>query len=167
MEIQRPNAASAIESSIASTSASPSNATDPMVYDVFLSHRGPDTKATFARPLYRRLLSRRCRAFLNEQELEAGFDFPSQIVGAIRTASAHVAIFSPRYTESVWCLNELVLMQESRCPIIPVFYKINPAELRYGKALHALEMKTTSDRETGLTLPPFKIGEMLFPLLQI
>jgi len=39
-----------------------------------------------------------------------------------RTASIHIAIFSPRYAESTWCLNELVLMLESRSTIIPVFY---------------------------------------------
>lgn len=151
MEIQRSSPATTTESSFASSS----NATDPMVYDVFINHRGPDTKATFANPLYRRLLSHGFRAFLDEQELEAGFDFPSQIVHAIRAASVHVAVFSPRYTESTWCLNELLLMRESGCPIIPVFYKVNPAELRYGKALHALEMKTTSDPETGMTRPRY------------
>lgn len=150
MEIQRSSPATATESSFASSSNA---TTDPMVYDVFINHRGPDTKATFASPLYRRLLSHGFRPFLDEQELEAGFDFPSQIVHAIRAASVHVAVFSPRYTESTWCLNELLLMRESGCPIIPVFYKVSPAELRYGNPLHVLEMKTDPDPETGMPRP--------------
>eukprot|EP00253_Pinus_taeda_P035027 PITA_35027 len=151
MEIQRSSPATTAESSFASSS----NATDPMVYDVFINHRGPDTKATFASPLYRRLLSHGFRAFLDEQELEAGIDFPSQIVHVIGAASVHVAVFSPRYTESAWCLNELLLMRESGNPIIPVFYKVSPAELRYGNPLHALEMKTNPDPETGMPRPRY------------
>eukprot|EP00253_Pinus_taeda_P035770 PITA_35770 len=151
MEIQRSSPATTAESSFASSS----NAADPMVYDVFINHRGPDTKATFARPLHHHLLSHGFRAFLDEQELEAGFDFPSQIVRAIRAASVHVAVFSPRYTESTWCLNELLLMRESGCPIIPVFYKVSPAELRYGNPLHALEMKTNPDPVTGMPRPRY------------
>lgn len=154
-EIEMENQRSSPAPTIDSSNASSSTAADPMVYDVFINHRGPDTKKTFAFHLYRRLLSQGFRTFLDEQELERGLDFPSQIVGAIQVASVHVAIFSMRYTESPWCLNELLLMRESGAPIIPVFYKVNPAELRYGKALHKLEMKTTDDPQTGMTRPRY------------
>jgi hypothetical protein len=81
----------------------------------------------------------------------------SQIVGAIKTASVHVAIFSENYAESKWCLQELVLMLESLksgATIIPVFHDVKPAALRstedkdrgYGKGLHKLKVKT--DEET-------------------
>lgn len=54
---------------------------------------------------------------------------------AIQTARIHVAIFSQRYAESTWCLEELNLMLESfkegRSSIITVFCDIKPSDLRY------------------------------------
>eukprot|EP00253_Pinus_taeda_P015240 PITA_15240 len=125
--------------------------------DVFINHRGPDAKKTFASHLYRRLCSYGLRVFLDQRELQRGDYITSQIEGAIRSASVHVAIFSTGYAESVWCLDELVQMLESKSPIIPVFYHVKPAELRwtrgkeggYGKALEKLEKKTTFDPETS------------------
>jgi len=133
-------------------------------YDVFINHRGPDTKKNFAGYLYRRLLGHGLKPFLDQQELQEGVNFPSQIVGAIRNASVHVAIFSPTYAASQWCLDELLLMQESRAPIIPVFYKVKPADLRwtdqnktgvYAKALDKLQMKKTVDSQTHEEKPRY------------
>lgn len=125
-------------------------------YDVFINHRGPDVKNTFASHLYRRLLQRGLRVFLDKQELQEGLNFTSQIQSAIRSASVHVAIFSPRYAESKWCLDELLQMFESGSPIIPVFYHVKPSQLRwtqgeggvYSQDLRKLEEKKTYDTET-------------------
>jgi hypothetical protein len=138
-------------SSSASSFASPST-------DVFINHRGVDVKKTFARSLYLRLLQSGCRAFLDHEELQEGYSLSSQIEDAIRTASIHVAIFSPRYAESAWCLNELLLMLESRAPIIPVFYRVTPPQVRwnrrdgvYAQALRRLEEKRVYDPQTHET----------------
>lgn len=53
--------------------------------------------------------------------MQKGDPLTAQIEAVIQTASIHVAIFSPKYAESEWCMNELHLMVESRRPIIPVF----------------------------------------------
>jgi len=148
--------------------ASSSTAADPInsnrSHDVFINHRGPDTKKNFASYLYRRLLVHGFRPFLDQHELQEGVHFPSQIIGAIRSASVHVAIFSPTYAASQWCLDELLLMQESRAPIIPVFYKVEPADLRwtdqnkkgvYAKALDKLQMKKTVDSQTHEEKPRY------------
>eukprot|EP00253_Pinus_taeda_P018174 PITA_18174 len=100
------------------------------VYDIFINHRGPDVRNTVASHIYRRLKEFGLEVFLDVRELEGGENIFHQIEGAIRTASVHVAIFSPRYAESRWCLDELALMVESRNTIIPVFYGVQPAELR-------------------------------------
>jgi hypothetical protein len=114
------------------TSASTSGyANNNYSYDVCINHRGPDVKKTFASYLYRRLISYGLQVFLDCQELEEGQNFDTQIKGAIASASVHVCIFSPRYLESKWCLEELHLMLESKSPIIPVFYKVKPAALRW------------------------------------
>jgi hypothetical protein len=88
-------------------------------YDVFINHRGPDVKKNFASHLYHLLISHGLTAFLDQDELQVGLNFDSQIKDAIKTASVHVAIFSPRYAESHWCLNELVLMVESGACVSP------------------------------------------------
>eukprot|EP00253_Pinus_taeda_P003480 PITA_03480 len=108
------------------------------VFDIFINHRGPDCKKPFATDLYNRLRKHGLRPFLDIEELREGDGLTCQIEGAIRTASVHIAIFSPRYAESVWCLKELVLMLKSKVPIIPVFYHVHPSELRW------------TQRETGL-----------------
>ena len=102
------------------------------------------------------------RVFLDKSEMEEGHNIPSQIEEAIRGASVHVAILSPRYAESTWCLDELVQMIKSGSIILPVFYKVDPCELRwpvrdgaYAKALQDLEQKTTHDPETGEEKPRY------------
>eukprot|EP00253_Pinus_taeda_P035438 PITA_35438 len=121
-------------------------------YHVFISHRGPDVKRTFASHLYRRFLLHGYRVFLDQQEWQEGDCITSQIESAIRTASVHVAIFSPGYAESSWCLNELLSMLDSGSTIIPVFYHVKPAQLRwtlgdgvYAEALKRLATKKTYD----------------------
>jgi hypothetical protein len=97
---------------------------------IFINHRGPDCKKTFATDLYNRLCKHGLRVFLDVEELQEGDRLTSQIEGAIGTASVHIAIFSRRYAESEWCLNELVLMLESKATILPVFYGVKPSDLR-------------------------------------
>eukprot|EP00253_Pinus_taeda_P020269 PITA_20269 len=121
-------------------------ATSNLNYDVFLSHRGVDVKKTFASHLYRRLSSFGLKVFLDQPELQRGDYFAPQIEHAIQSASVHVAILSPGYADSEWCLNELLLMLDSGAPIIPVFYHVRPTEVRrttgkYGEALDNLARK--------------------------
>lgn len=82
-------------------------------FDVFINHRGPDVKKGLASHLYHSLRRQGLRVFLDIEELQAGDNLKPQIVGAINTASLHIAIFSPLYAESPWCLNELVQMLET------------------------------------------------------
>ncbi|XP_059065761.1 disease resistance protein Roq1 [Cryptomeria japonica] len=51
----------------------------------------------------------------------------------MRTSLIHIAIFSPRYAESPWCLAELSYMFKTGTTIIPVFYDVEPSDLRYLK----------------------------------
>eukprot|EP00253_Pinus_taeda_P026341 PITA_26341 len=145
-----------MENQRSSDGASSSSTAAVDKYDVFINHRG-EVKKNFAGHLYRALLSGGFTPFLDQQDLEEGLPFPSQLEAVIRNASVYVAVFSPKYAESRWCLDELLLMQQSGAPIIPVFYHINPADLRrtahyktegYGLSLDQLELKTTLDPRT-------------------
>jgi hypothetical protein len=140
----------------ASSSTSPSHGNpNSYVYDVFLNHRGPDVKTTLASHLYYRLEEHGLRAFFDKQELQKGEKMKPQIEGAIQTASVHIAIFSPNYAQSSWCLNELVQMLESGKRILPVFYGVKPSDLRwtrgghgvYARSLDVLGKKRTWDSQ--------------------
>lgn len=118
-----------------SMDVSPStNSNSSCNYEVFINHHGKDVKKTLASHLYRRLCDHGFRVFLDLTEMRVGNSIDSQLEGAIATASVNVAIFSQRYAQSKWCLNELVQMnnrmQKGEASIIPIFYKVNPCDLR-------------------------------------
>eukprot|EP00253_Pinus_taeda_P036555 PITA_36555 len=121
-------------------------------YDVFINHRGPDVKLSFASHLYRRLRDHGLDAFLDKEEMEEGRKISSQIQEAIHGAYVQIAIFSPTYAESSWCLDELVAMENSGATILPIFFNVDPSVVRYtekrgayAEALLELQKKTTSD----------------------
>ncbi|GLJ34259.1 hypothetical protein SUGI_0688520 [Cryptomeria japonica] len=100
-------------------------------FDVFINHRGCDTMHKLASTIYHSLDMAGLRAFLDVEELELGDSIPDEIQKAMRTAAVHIAIFSERYAESPWCLAELSYMLETGTPIIPVFYLVDPSDLRW------------------------------------
>lgn len=106
-----------------------------MIYDVFINHRGPDVKRSFASLIYYRLKIYGLNVFLDKNEMKQGEIIPDAIRNAIQTAWIHIAFFSPRYAESTWCLEELHLMLESykngRSSIITVFSDVKPSDLRH------------------------------------
>jgi len=133
-------------------------------YEVFINHRGPDTKLSIAGHLYHRLHDLGLQVFLDQEEMEKGDFITSQIAAAIQAASIHIAIFSPGYADSEWCLNELLLMMESdRSTIIPIFYGVEPTDLRwtlgkdgvYAKALTRLKERKTTDPHTHPEKPRY------------
>lgn len=123
----------------------------PRDYQVFLSHRGPDTKEKFAQPLYDRLVSRGLRVFLDKKELEVAIKIDTQIEVAIQMAYVNIVIFSPTFPKSSWCMDELSLMTQATGTILPVFYEVEPSDLDgvYIETLdsHHLE-KRREDRKT-------------------
>lgn len=131
-------------------------------YDVFINHRGTDVKETFAKDLYERLDSEGLRVFLDRPELEAGDTIISQIENAISTSSVQVAIFSPGYAESKWCLNELLSMldtSERGAKVIPVFYEVEPSDLRKARGNVGIYGKAFCDFESNPRYDAGKIEE--------
>eukprot|EP01018_Ginkgo_biloba_P036900 Gb_03103 [translate_table: standard] len=107
-------------------------------FDVFINHRGKDVKDTLASHIYDLLQFHGVRAFLDREELRTGEEFPHAITEAIQSSSLYIAIFSPHYAESSWCLRELALMLKTpNATIIPVFYNVKPEELRWAKGAFA------------------------------
>lgn len=141
------SSSSALQNQESSASLRSSSAPDAG-YDVFINHRGPDSKKTIVSHVYRRLTLHGLRAFLDAEELQEGQSISHQIAKAIETASVHVLIFSPRYAESPWCLNELLLILQSGTPVVPVFYHVKPSFLRgnYGPYAQALSIHEERQR---------------------
>ncbi|GLJ34191.1 hypothetical protein SUGI_0687230 [Cryptomeria japonica] len=115
----------------ASTCVASSSGMKQQSWDVFINHHGDDVKHTVASRIYNHLHARGLRVFLDQNELELGEFFPRALEQAIRSASIHIAIFSKNYARSAWCLAELAIMVETGTTIIPVFYHVQPSDLRW------------------------------------
>ncbi|KAG0563729.1 hypothetical protein KC19_8G055000 [Ceratodon purpureus] len=100
-------------------------------YDVFLNHRGPDVKAGFISHLDEALRTAGLNPFLDKASLKKGHPAFRSINDALEVAKIHVAVVSKGYAESKYCLNELVAMMRSGKPVIPVFYDVEPVNLRW------------------------------------
>jgi hypothetical protein len=103
----------------------------PHQYDVFINQRGPDVKKSFVAHLNAALRRDGYRPFLDAKSIGQGRHVFNSIDRALKGACVHVAIFSKRYAESKYCLNELCDMLNSNHVILPVFYGVNPEDLRW------------------------------------
>ncbi|KAF8664505.1 hypothetical protein HU200_054682 [Digitaria exilis] len=130
----------------AATPTRPSSAT----YDVFINHRGVDTKHNVARLLYDRiehLSGGKVRSFLDNKSMRPGDRLGESIDEGIRQCKVAVAIFSKRYFDSEFCLHELASIVESRKVLIPIFYGIKPSELILPKAVEDSQTHAPRDIE--------------------
>ncbi|XP_039156969.1 disease resistance protein RPV1-like [Eucalyptus grandis] len=104
-------------------------------YEVFLSFRGLDTRASFTDFLYTSLKDAGIRTFRDDEELRVGEEFAPELLQAIKQSKILIPIFSKGYASSVWCLKELVQMVECQKTggqkIMPIFYDVAPSEVRH------------------------------------
>uniref|UniRef100_A0A0D6QV16 ADP-ribosyl cyclase/cyclic ADP-ribose hydrolase n=1 Tax=Araucaria cunninghamii TaxID=56994 RepID=A0A0D6QV16_ARACU len=119
----------------------PSSSTQPKSRcPVFVNHRGTDVKRTFAHSIRYILDINGVQAFVDDKDLQEGDPFPKKIQEAMDNASLYIAIFSKSYAESSWCLTELSYMLKTGRRIIPIFYQVEPSDLRWaanGKGIYA------------------------------
>ncbi|XP_039163034.1 toll/interleukin-1 receptor-like protein [Eucalyptus grandis] len=99
-------------------------------WDVFLSFRGEDTRRTFIGPLYDALWSKDVRAFRDNEGMNKGDQISPTLLAAIEDSAMAIAVISPRYADSHWCLDELAKIYECRKLILPVFYGVEPSDVR-------------------------------------
>ena len=99
---------------------------------MFLSHRGPDTKAGFVGFLKKALEQKGLLAYLDYYAIPFGEDCWKSIEDGIKNSPIVVVVFSERYAESEWCLKELHVMLETHSckKILPIFYNVEPREVR-------------------------------------
>ncbi|KAL1299465.1 TMV resistance protein N-like [Arachis ipaensis] len=98
--------------------------------DVFLNHRCRDTKKTVASLLYDHLRRNGFNPFLDNKNMKPGDKLFDKINRGVLECKIGVAVFSPRYCESYFCLHELALLMECRKKVIPIFCDVKPSQLR-------------------------------------
>ncbi|XP_024961640.1 putative disease resistance protein At4g11170 isoform X2 [Cynara cardunculus var. scolymus] len=117
-------------------------------YDVFLSFRGEDTRNSFTDHLYAALVRAGLRTFRDSNDLDRGEQLKPEIKRAIKESRASVVVLSENYATSTWCLDELWLILEQRrdCNhfVLPVFYHVNPADVRKQDKTFKIEIETSS-----------------------
>ncbi|KAF8017396.1 hypothetical protein BT93_H2537 [Corymbia citriodora subsp. variegata] len=136
-------------------------------YEVFLSFRGLDTRATFTDFLYTSMINAGIRAYRDNEELRTGEEIGPGLLKAINQSKISIPIFSKGYASSVWCLKELVQMVECQKTrgqkIMPIFFYVEPSEVRYqtgdyGKAfcLHESKLDGNKKRHDPETINEWK-----------
>ncbi|XP_052210521.1 disease resistance protein RPV1-like [Diospyros lotus] len=112
-------------------------------YHVFLSFRGEDTCWTFVDHLYTALVNGGFRTFRNDDGIERGENIKLELEKAIKESKVSIIVFSKNYASSSWCLDELVMILERRKRgdfrhmVLPVFYGVDPSEVRKQKGNYA------------------------------
>lgn len=115
---------------MANDSISSTPASFRLRWDVFLSFRGEDTRNTITQNIYNSLCEHGIRAFRDDDGLNRGDEIAPSLIDAIYDSAASIIILSPNYGNSRWCLEELAKIYELNRLILPVFYEVNPSDVR-------------------------------------
>ncbi|XP_058744206.1 TMV resistance protein N-like [Vicia villosa] len=109
-------------------------------YDVFLSFRGDDTRYGFTGNLHTALHQRGIQTFFDDHDIPKGEELTSSLVKAIKDSKIAIVVFSKNYAFSKFCLKELTEIldcyeekKKNGRMVLPVFYKVNPSDVRYGR----------------------------------
>ncbi|KAL6289942.1 hypothetical protein ACE6H2_007452 [Prunus campanulata] len=146
-------------------------------FHVFLSFRGEDTRKTFTDHLYTAFVNAGLQTFRDDDELERGEDIKPELEKAIQHSRSSVIVFSKDYASSKWCLDELVMiLQRKRTSdhvVLPVFYDIDPSEVRkqtgsFAKAFagHQKNRSLNKDKVNGWRAALKEVADLAGMVLQ-
>ncbi|KAK4276106.1 hypothetical protein QN277_019095 [Acacia crassicarpa] len=133
-------------------SSSSSCSTKRWKYHVFVSFRGEDTQTNFTDHLYAALIRKGLKTFRDEEELERGQSIQSSLLQAIEESRSAIVVLSPSYASSTWCLDKLqkiiCLKEESSLQVFPIFYEVDPSDVKKQKGSFAEAFKKHEERFT-------------------
>ncbi|KAI9077057.1 hypothetical protein K1719_040985 [Acacia pycnantha] len=119
-------------------------------YHVFLSFRGEDTRTSFTDHLYAALKRKGLKTFRDEEELERGQSIKPSLLQTIEESRSAIVVLSRSYASSTWCLDELQkildLEEESSLQVFPIFYGVDPSDVRKQKGSFAKAFKKHEER---------------------
>ena len=108
-------------------------------YDVFVSFRGEDTHNNFIDHLFDAIHRKGIFPFRDNTNLPIGETIGTELLRAIEDSHIFVVVFSRNYASSTWCLQELEKILEcnnvSKKHVLPVFYDVDPSEVRHQKGI--------------------------------
>ncbi|CAN6446017.1 unnamed protein product [Victoria cruziana] len=110
-------------------------------FDVFLSFRGEDTRKRFTDHLFEVLKLRGVYPFRDSENLGKGEKI-EKLSEYIEKSKICVPIISKGYADSKWCLKELAKIMECNKKVIPVFFEVNPSDVKRQDGLFASAFKT-------------------------
>ncbi|KAK8329513.1 hypothetical protein V6Z12_A11G326000 [Gossypium hirsutum] len=119
-----------LASGSSSSSATAADMIQARTYDVFLSFRGKDTRDGFVSYLYKDLCRKNIETFIDDEELRKGDEISGALLTAIQGSRVSVIVFSKDYASSKWCLAELVKIMDCNKWVVPVFYGVDPRDIR-------------------------------------
>ncbi|XP_052170592.1 disease resistance protein RPV1-like [Diospyros lotus] len=104
-------------------------------YNVFLNFSGPDTRETIISHLRVDLERNNFHTFRDDKNLDRGQSIGPGLLEAIEDSSMSLVVFSKNYFASSWCLRELEKIMKCRNNsqhfVLPIFYKIEPSDIRH------------------------------------
>nr|XP_043633019.1 disease resistance protein Roq1-like [Erigeron canadensis] len=119
-------------------------------YDVFLSFRGEDTRYNFVDHLFAALDQKGIHTFKDDKMLGGGQPISEELVKAIKESRWAIVVFSKNYANSSWCLEELSNIMDCQDQlgqkVLPVFYHVDPSDVRGQKRDFATAFETHQDR---------------------
>ncbi|KAL0695327.1 hypothetical protein Bca4012_062507 [Brassica carinata] len=138
-----------------------SKPTHRLKYHFFLSFRGEDTRRTVVKRLYDDLHEKKkVRIFRDNEGMERGEEINPSLVAGIEESAASLVVFSPRYADSHWCLDELAklcdLSSSLDRPMIPIFYKVDPSHVRKQSGRFVEDFETHAIRFKDKEIQPWR-----------
>ncbi|XP_010417554.1 PREDICTED: vesicle-associated protein 1-4 [Camelina sativa] len=130
------------------------NAYRVAVYKVFINFRGDELRNNFVSFLVKAMRLEKINVFIDEVE-DRGTNL-NNLFHTIEECRIAVAIFSERYTQSRWCLDELVKMEEQmekgKLVVIPIFFRLDATTCKrymgaFGENFRNLEWEYRSEPE--------------------
>ncbi|CAL9248833.1 unnamed protein product, partial [Arabidopsis halleri] len=101
-------------------------------HQVFINYRGEELRHNFVSHLTNAFERHGIRFFVDKDE-QRGKDL-KHIFERIKESRIALAIFSTRYPESMWCMDDLTKMKkradEGKLQVIPIFYKVGARDVR-------------------------------------
>ncbi|XP_030946038.1 disease resistance protein RML1A-like [Quercus lobata] len=135
-------------------------------HDIFLSFRGEDTRHGFTSHLHKALCDQGFNIFIDDN-LQRGEEISIELLKAIESSIVSIVVLSKNYASSTWCLDELVNIFECGQLVLPIFYNIDPSELRkqngeFGVALtkHEEIFKVDIDKVQNWRIALNKVGSL-------
>ncbi|CAJ1971128.1 unnamed protein product [Sphenostylis stenocarpa] len=133
-----------------SSSDSP-DASSRWSYHVFLSFRTEGDHIDFADNLRASLQRKGISTFRYDQQAERGDMIWEKVQEAIEKSVVAIVLLSENYASSSWCLDELRKILDLGKPVVPVFYDVDPSDVRHQrnsffKAFKEHEIRSEEDK---------------------